>query len=96
MQHVWTYLSRGFNSSSHTGTDHLGISGIQYVPKFSLIDRRCHGIGENFGENGCGGNYLLKRKNSETSQKITKTQREVIKVLSKYQNYSFLGGNVGS
>ena len=81
MCRVWTYLSRGFNSSGHTSTDHLGISGIQHVPKFSLIDRRCHGVGDNFGENGCGNNYFLKRENSETTRKITKTQREVIKVI---------------
>jgi hypothetical protein len=56
----------------------------------------CHGIGDNFGENGCGDYYLLKRKNSVTSQKIMGIQREVTKALSKYQNYSFLGGNVGS
>jgi hypothetical protein len=96
MCRVWTYLSRGFNSSGHTGTDHLGISGIQHVPKVSLIDRRRHGIGDNFGEDGCGNYYLLKRKNSVTSQKIREIQREVIKALSKYQNYSFLGGSGGS
>jgi hypothetical protein len=56
------YLSRGFNSSGHTSTDHLGISGIQHVPKVSLIDRRCHGTGNNFGENGGGEYFLLKRK----------------------------------
>ena len=66
MCRVWTYLSRGFNSSGHTSTDHLGISGIQHVPKFSFIDRRRHGVGNNFGENGCGNNNLLKGKNSET------------------------------
>ncbi len=96
MCRVWTYLSRGFNSSGHTSTDHLDISGIQHVPKISLIDRRRHGIGDNFGENGCGDYYLLKKKNSVTSRKIMENQREVVKASSKYQNYSFLSGNVGS
>ena len=97
MCRVWTYLSRGFNSSGHTSTDHLGISGIQHVPKFSLIDRRRHGVRNDFGENGSGDNYLLKkRKNSEYFTKNRGNSKGSNKGYQKCQNYSFLGGNVGS